>query len=221
MVKKSCTAYRTRHGVAVQAVPGNWYERLRSLPVAGFLYPSGCLLISKNSMEQKVKPCPHCKTEVNAKATRCPHCHGKIFRLTKVSKISLGIIGFVIIIFIIGGSGGTTETTNTPAVTASQTPEIGEEGYLRLPGITDPEQVICLGETEEDYDQINKALIAKDFIGLMEIPGAFCVSNGTKVLVIDSAVFKRRVRILEDVREVDSDKILMSGWTASDWVVAR
>jgi hypothetical protein len=95
---------------------------------------------------------------------------------------------------------------------------IGDEGYLKLGTTTDPDQVICLGSTKEEHEQISKALIAKDYIGILEIPGAFCVGNGTKIQVIDTDYMLRRVRIIETHRDVDQDKLLMSGWVTSDFV---
>lgn len=92
---------------------------------------------------------------------------------------------------------------------------------MRLPDINDPEQVICLGPTKESYDQITKAIMSGDTIGLLEIPGAFCVSNGSKAKLIDQAFAVRRVRIEEGVRPVDSDKIGLSGWVAKEFIVKR
>jgi len=99
--------------------------------------------------------------------------------------------------------------------------QIGDDAFLRLPGISDPEQVICLGSTKEEFEQVSKALLAKDTLGLFDLPGAFCVSNGSRVKVIDSAFGVRRVRITAGVRNVDNDKIGTSGWTAKEWVVKQ
>lgn len=142
--------------------------------------------------------------------------------LSRKHKIALVVI-VCLVSLIIGLSGGPKldESSNVENVVEKTKAAIGDTAFLRLEGISDPEQVICLGSTEEEFSQVGKSLLAKDFIGLLEIPGAFCVSNGTKVQVIDSAYGVRKVRILEGVREVDSDKVYRSGWTAMEWVVLK
>ncbi len=97
----------------------------------------------------------------------------------------------------------------------------GQEGYLRLPGITDKTQVICLGRTKDDADAISKSLLAKDYLGILEIPEAFCVGNGTKILFLERSLLLSRVRILQGVNEVDQDKFGLSGWLPFEWVVDR
>ena len=104
---------------------------------------------------------------------------------------------------------------------ADQLARVGEDGYLKYDATTDSNQVICLGSTKEEYEQVGKALYAKDYIGLLEIPGAFCVGNGTKVQVVDSSFTLRRVRIVETYRDVDQDKLLMSGWVPVELVVKQ
>ncbi len=52
-----------------------------------------------------IKKCPHCKLEVDPKASRCPHCHGKIYVWTLGRKIVLVAIPlFVIMIVAIASS---------------------------------------------------------------------------------------------------------------------
>ena len=136
--------------------------------------------------------------------------------------IALCIIAiFIVLIVIIASSNNKPSNSVQEQQQPSPEPKLGDTAYLRLPNITDPEQVICLGSTKEDFDKIITALHAKDYIGILEIPGAFCVSNGTKVQVIDTGVGIRKVRIMEGVREVDKDKIFLSGWTAKEWVVSQ
>ncbi|HEY4513067.1 MAG TPA: hypothetical protein VJH06_00955 [Candidatus Paceibacterota bacterium] len=178
--------------------------------------------------QKGVKKCPHCKTEIDAGATRCPNCQGKMYVWTPGKKITAVILLFLVFIgFVKAGSS----TTSSPATTVSPSPtpttatdtsvKVGDTAFLRLPNTTDPTSVICLGSTKEEFGQVGKALLANDFIGLLEIPGAFCVSNGTKVQVLDQGYGVRRVRILEGVRKVDEDKVLRSGWTAMEWVVGK
>jgi hypothetical protein len=72
--------------------------------------------------------------------------------------------------------------------------------------------------TKADESKITKALIAGDFSGILEIPGAFCVGNGSKVKLIEKDFPLRRVRIIQGVNQVDSDKVGLSGWLPYEWV---
>lgn len=99
--------------------------------------------------------------------------------------------------------------------------ELGAEGYLRISGKNDSSQVVILTEKKENYELVTKAFMAKDYEGLLEIPGAFGVSNGTKIKIIDTAFGIRRVRIIEGVREIDSDKVGRTGWTAKEFVLDK
>jgi len=113
----------------------------------------------------------------------------------------------------------TGSTSSSTVATQNNDMQIGDDGYLRLPGITDTKQVICLGNTKDDANQISKALAAKDFVGILEIPGAFCVGNGSQAKLIDKDFPLRRVRITKGINDVDSDKVGLSGWLPYEWVV--
>lgn len=110
-----------------------------------------------------------------------------------------------------------------PASTPNATNDVkvGQEGYLRLPGNDDQTQVICLGETKEDFNEINKSLVAKDFMGIINNSGAFCVHNGSKVLVIDKDFPARKVRVLKGTKPVDQDKVGLAGYVNYEWVLAQ
>ena len=105
--------------------------------------------------------------------------------------------------------------TPTTQMVAIDEMEVGEQGYLAMPGEA---KSICLGTTKKDYDQVVEALVAQDYLGLLEIPGAFCVGQGTKVQLLEKGFVVRRVRIVGTHREVDADKFGLSGWTSSEWV---
>jgi len=163
------------------------------------------------------KKCLHCQTEIDWLATRCPHCQGKMSVWTAEKKILATI--FILAVLIGITKIGSSPNNSTPAVSVDDTTvKVGDPAVLRLSSTSDPTQIICLGATREDFDKVTKAFLAKDYVGLLEIPGVFCVSNGTKVQVIDSAYGVRKVRIFEGVRKVDEDKVLRSGWTAMEWV---
>ena len=105
----------------------------------------------------------------------------------------------------------------------SEARTLGQDAFLRLPNNSDPKQVICLAPNSDIYDQYNKALVAKDYQGVLELTnqGLFCVHNGSEVKVVDTSVALTRVRVVKGASEADSDKVGQAGWTASEWVVDR
>ncbi len=114
--------------------------------------------------------------------------------------------------------------SNTNNSTANNSLKIGDKGYLRLPNIGDPTQVIFFAVNKDSYDQLSKSLIAKDTYGILELAQkgiVFGVSNGTEIQVIDSDMFIRKVRIIKGVRPVDDDKVGLSGWVPAEWVVSN
>lgn len=135
-----------------------------------------------------------------------------------------GCIALFIIMISAATSGGSS-SSQTPQPTAPitagdwQSLVVGDDGFLRIPGNNDTSQNICLGKTKQDADAITKALAAKDYAGLLDIPGAFCVGNGSKVKLTEKEFPYRKVRILAGVKEVDSDKVGLSGYVPAEWVV--
>jgi len=138
-------------------------------------------------------------------------------------KVLSTIGGLSLLILIIVTVNGIVSSPSSPATQTQPTDnmKVGQEGFLRLPGVTDSTQIICLGSTQDEAGQIGKSLLAKDVLGIVEIPGAFCVGNGTKALLIDKSFPWRKVRITKGVNKVDSDKVGLSGWLPMEWVVAQ
>lgn len=72
--------------------------------------------------------------------------------------------------------------------------------------------------TKELLDEYIKAAVNKDTYGMATIiynDGGFFVPNGTKVLVIDSTVGSRQVRILE------GEHLAESGWVPKEFVLKQ
>lgn len=64
-------------------------------------------------MEQKNKLCPHCKKEVDIKASRCPHCQGKIYVWTTGRKLLMFLLVPLFIAVVVGMAS---DSTPTPTV---------------------------------------------------------------------------------------------------------
>lgn len=64
-------------------------------------------------MENKIKKCPHCQTEVDPKATKCAHCQSDMRNWAQRHPIVIGLI-VVIFVFIMldSGSTGTSSVNN-------------------------------------------------------------------------------------------------------------
>ncbi len=73
--------------------------------------------------------------------------------------------------------------------------------------------MVCVDQ--ESFDEMNKALAAKDGVGLgllMLQLRIFEVPSGTKVKVIDVGLFKMKVRVLE------GEQAGIAGWVPDEWV---
>ena len=119
--------------------------------------------------------------------------------------------------FLVGCSSA--DKTSTTNLSGDLT--VGDKGLLRLPGITDKTQVICLAPNSKIYRELTKALLARDSLGILRLgdEGVFCVGNGSKIKVLETSVGLKRVRILRGSNPVDVDKVGMEGWTSSEFVV--
>lgn len=226
--------------VAWSPSKGGWRTRKSASGkrVAPFVY----LLAKKEpcyNMQATTKTCPHCRSEINAKASKCPQCQADLRNWFSRHKVLTALLLFFGLPIIIGIASSSTDSarqksaeiknqnSGQPASQATtsggdwESMKVGDQGYLRIPGYVGADQNICLGKTTKDAEAIGKALLAKDFLGLLEIPGAFCVGNGSKVQLIDKSFPYRRVRILAGVNDVDKDKVGLSGYLPAEWVVSK
>jgi|GEM_PF-2268835 len=99
---------------------------------------------------------------------------------------------------------------------------IGDEGFLKVGD--DPNNIVFIATDLDAFDELMKIIRAKDAYGLLELGmqgKAFGVTNGTKVKIIDTAMGKRRVRIIQGVKPIDEDKVGLSGWIPKEWVVPQ
>lgn len=126
------------------------------------------------------------------------------------------LFGVPIVLALVGDNS---TPTTSPQPTVTQTSEqpapstkvsLGEEGYIK---VTSPKTI--LANTKTDLDALTKTYLANDTAGIEEflVGGrGFVVANGTKVLVIDTGVGVRKVRVLE------GDQINNTGWLPMEYV---
>jgi hypothetical protein len=172
-----------------------------------------------SSSEKTTKVCPECRSEVDIKAKRCPQCRHKFPRLGAGGVLVALIFGWIVYSVV----AGSTASAPSGPIGPAQARELGQDAYLRLPDNSDSSQLICLAPTKVVYDEYSKALMAKDYAGILDLTneGLFCVHNGSQGKVIDRAFGLTKVRIVAGVLPVDADKVGESGYTASEWVVSR
>jgi len=163
--------------------------------------------------------CPSCKMEVDPEATRCPHCRSKIRKpMSNLMQVFIVMIFTGIVISMVIADSKPDDPSSVANSIPIDNMVVGDNGYIKLPNDSDAAHKICLGETIDDAKQISKALSAKDYLGLLEIPGAFCVSNGTHALLIEKSFPWRKARITGTITKIDEDKFGMSGWLPMEWV---
>lgn len=190
----------------------------------------------KELERMKVK-CPLCRDVIPANALRCSHCASdltetsvkakvdeQVIAIQKRKKIVTGIVLVVIaLIFWLMLSGGSdTQPQPTSSQSSVTTLNVGQRGVLHM--TDDSGQIIFIATTESAFEELSKALVAKDTMGVLELAGqgkVFGVTNGSKVLIVDRSFVKRKVRILEGVRPIDADKVGLVGWVPVEWVVAE
>lgn len=157
--------------------------------------------------------CPHCRSEVDPKASRCPKCQGKIYQWTLGKKLLVGLILLIAVPTIINIGSGSSSSSSSSASTSQPSDRVsqGQNGYVRISG----SDSVAVLRTKELMDEYVKAAVNKDTYGMAQLllgGGGFFVSNDTKVLVIDSSIGARQIRILE------GKFVGQSGWVPMEFV---
>jgi hypothetical protein len=93
-------------------------------------------------------------------------------------------------------------------------PSIGENGILQVDGAKSH----FVAADEEALKKLFRAIDAKDDYGMADLlltGQVFSVKDGTRVLVVDKALYTTRIRILE------GPYAGKSGWVPYEWVIAE
>lgn len=157
------------------------------------------------------KQCKICGREVSSTAAECPHCGAPVkFKTPKIGYLGiLGILGAAIFFAVMMTNlfSGNSESSDVVAV--------GEEARIYSGGKSTP-----LATTKEYYDELQKALLAKDWGELRQmviLERAFVVDEGTRVLVID----KSWDWAIVQVKVLAGSQTGKAGWVANEYVTKR
>ncbi len=133
----------------------------------------------------------------------------------KKSELTLTHVAAVMVLVIIVsvaiaqsiGSG----KSHTPSSGSVASMSVGSEGRLYV----DETSVVPLAVDEQAYDELTKAMAARDYYGIDELVSSGRVLHlppNTRVLVLEIGLFKKRVRILEGPSAGNA------GYVAQGWV---
>lgn len=103
---------------------------------------------------------------------------------------------------------------NSPEKANDEARRAGSRGVLR----TETGESILVASSEDAFDQMTKAAIAGDEVGLRQLTLAGLVGSvpsGTRILVIDQAVYTRQVRF------ESGDLTGQTAWVAYEHIQAR
>lgn len=131
----------------------------------------------------------------------------------KTLKVLLSLIAIVLVIIlfqVINGPSSSNKNTQSSPAAEPDRPKLGEKGYVQGGG-----HAVPVALTEADLDAWTKAQAANDDHGqknLLLRAKIFSVDNGTKILVIDTAMFNRKIRVLE------GEEKGMAGWVVEGHV---
>lgn len=125
---------------------------------------------------------------------------------SKIAKILVAVAVFIWAA-IAAFSLATPSKEETAPKSSSKSVGVGQDGIIRTG--------IAGGVTKDDFDELTKAATAKDEAGFGQLIAsgrAIVVDNNTKVKVIDTGLFKKRVRLLT------GDHAGAAVWVASEHV---
>ncbi len=107
------------------------------------------------------KLCPHCKTEVDSKASRCPHCQGKIHQWTTGKIIVAVILGWAVFSTIISMG------TDSPKPSATLTQEqIQQQADDLVAWQKTPAGKLCAKHLDWKKDDCDSAIGKKVWVGM-------------------------------------------------------
>jgi len=190
----------------------------------------------KQQISEQAASCPKCGRPVSDGDRERAKAAAETLQKTTTG-CGIGCLALVVLVIIIGAIGGR-ETpgprqpnnheadTGAPAGRAAPSeaerpeaptvaPNVGDGSYLRLP---DSDAEVVLAVDLDAFDEFVKASVATDKYGIAELMLAgriFSVASGTRVLVIETKLFKNRVRIVE------GPETGQAGWVPFEWVCSE
>lgn len=131
-------------------------------------------------------------------------------RKAVVIGLSGSVVAIVLIVLVALQARPTKPSGSVPLTPHSV--GIGETGVLSK----GDGEIVPLGATKVDFDQMTKTLLAKDDVGWNELVTSgrvIGVDHGTRVRVIDRGLYWRQVRVMEGTYK---DR---SGYLPVEWVI--
>jgi hypothetical protein len=132
------------------------------------------------------------------------------FKMPRIGYLGIfGIIGAAIF-FAVMVTNLFSGTSGNGAVVA-----VGEEAYIQSGGRSTP-----ITTTKDDYDQVQKILLAKDWGGLRQMiiqERAFVIDEGTQVLIVD----KNWDWTMTQVKVLEGSQAGKTGWVAEGYVAKK
>jgi len=151
------------------------------------------------------KKCKYCAMMIPKEAKICPHC-----RKTQGTSFAVGCLAVILVLIVMGIAITSFKDSSTSPTTSTSSVSVGKEGRLDSGA---PETPVAV--TEAAFDAWTSAAVAKDKHGMASLlvsGKVFGVKQGTKALVIDNAMFKRKIRVLEGKYKG------ASGWIAMEHI---
>ncbi len=127
------------------------------MPHAGIIYP--VILFVMESKNPTKKLCPHCKQEVDPKASRCPHCQGKIPQFTKTK-----VIGFGIFIVLMIGMINSIVSSSTPTLVTAE--DAAQQAAEFATWQKSPAGLLCAKHTEWLRKDCDRAINKDIWVGM-------------------------------------------------------
>jgi hypothetical protein len=158
------------------------------------------------------KKCPHCAMPIPRVASICPHCMKRLGWTTGAKvKVGLAVIGSVLFLALYGSFVSNKNVNrHSSSISDSTSMSVGEKGRL-FSGA----ELVPVPVSKEVLKEWTKARRINDEYGQLDLVAEGLILTpeaGTRVLIIDTDLFIKKVRILEGKYQGGS------GWVPDEYI---